>query len=630
MLPESYRNAVLVSALAVLVAVGLAVPPAASAQDASITVPARAARKAAPPWTKAALWGGDVRSLAIHPDDPDTVYAGTSAGQLYVSADGGRTWADAGLPLPFPGWVVSDLEFDPERPGRMWAGLWGIWGGGHVSFSDDGGRTWLSRATGIEDNQVYALATVPDRRDRLYAGTLNGVYRSDDAGLTWERVTNHLPEVYKVTSLWVDPRHPETVFAGTWQRAYRSDDGGLTWRGVFQGMLEDSEVFAMRPRPGHPGELWASTCGWVYQSRDMGGSWVRHKEGFENRRTPSFEALPGGRLLAGTVGGLHVSDDDGRHWRRVGPAELAIHAIAYHPRRPERVFFGTEGSGVWVSRDGGTTVERLARGMTNLRVAALVSAGREVLAAVNHAGPASGIYSSRDGGRSFEGAPGVVPTVLSMAVHGASVYAGTERGLWERSGDAWRKIGEIGDRRIEGLATSGDRLVVRTSDGLWEKAVPRFRPVPYEHGAPRGAELLGGALWVSDGDGLYRLTEGTNDTLPAPAKAGRLGRLGDRLLLWGKDGAWVRETVGGAGGTGGWAQLLAGPVQVLATGDARYPALLVGRDDTLHLAAADGALTPVDFPFANHVVSSALIHGNRLLIGTLGQGLVLLPLPTPR
>src|SRR6185436_11547160 len=109
-------------------------------------------------WRSLPLWGGDVRSLAIHPDDPDMVFAGTSAGQLWLTRDAGRSWSNAGSPLPFPGWLVSALRFDPNRPGRLWVSLQGIWGGGHVAWSDDLGKSWVSRAAGLPAEPVYTLA----------------------------------------------------------------------------------------------------------------------------------------------------------------------------------------------------------------------------------------------------------------------------------------------------------------------------------------------------------------------------------------------------------------------------------------------------------------------------------------
>src|SRR3954469_6758967 len=74
------------------------------------------ARAASGDWRPAPIYGGDVRSLVVTPGNPDVLLAGTSAGQVYRSQNGGRSWQDAGVPLPFPGWVVSRLVFDPNRP----------------------------------------------------------------------------------------------------------------------------------------------------------------------------------------------------------------------------------------------------------------------------------------------------------------------------------------------------------------------------------------------------------------------------------------------------------------------------------------------------------------------------------
>jgi photosystem II stability/assembly factor-like uncharacterized protein len=476
-------------------------------------------------WRPAAIHGADVRSIAIHPDDPDLLLAGTSAGHLYRSSDGGATWAEAGPRAALAGWVVSDLVFDPDRPGRLWAALWGVWGGGMVLVSDDLGEVWSPRAEGLPGHQVYTLAAAGG--GRLYAGTRTGVYGSTDGGESWRELTAALPEIEKVTSLLLDPARPNEVTAGTWQRAYRSDDGGATWRGVFEGMILDSEVFALARAPGRGDEVWASTCGWVYRSLDGGESWRRFQQaGADDRRTPSVTVLPSGRVIAGTVGGLYVTDDGGATWRHGGP-DLAVLDLVWHPAKPERVVVATEGSGVWISDDGGSTVRRAAGGMTNVRVGALAEAGGEVLAAVNHAGPASGVYALRDGGAAIAPPARALPPVLSLAVAGPRVFAATERGLWERSGADWRLVAELGERRVEQVVAAGSRVVARTADGLWESpgAGARFHPLA-DHGTPRddatAAHPTGDRRWpavVVTPEGAFLAGPGANPGAGAPAEA---------------------------------------------------------------------------------------------------------------
>ncbi|HZI63423.1 MAG TPA: hypothetical protein VFE44_01515 [Thermoanaerobaculia bacterium] len=590
---------------------------------AATALPGVAAPEAA--WQTAELWGADVRSLAIDPRQPDTVLAGTSAGHVYLSRDGGRRWAPAGAPLPLPGWVVGTLLFDPNRPERLWAGLWGIWGGGMVVYSEDLGKSWRNPHPVHEEEQIYALALVPGQPGRLYASTRTGVYLSTDDGERWRHITAAYPQIHNVSSLYVDALRPRTVIAGTWRRAYRSDDGGATWRGIFTGMVEDSELFTIQPVPGRPGELWASTCGWVYQTKNLGENWTRFKEGFQNRRTPSFLALASGRLVAGTVGGAHISDDQGKTWRRVTDPALSVLAIAAHPARPGRVILGTEGTGIWVSEDGGETYGDSTRGLTNVRVMALARAGDRLFAAVNHAGPGSGVYASLDGGRTFPGRPIVLPTVLALAADGGRVWAATEAGLYERNALGWRRVAELGQGRVDQVEAAGGRVVAASGGKIFElrpQGSTRFTEVPYHHGPPRSAALVASGLWVSDAKGLYRLGDGTNHAVAAPFAGGALAPAGDGVLLTGKKGVWTR-----AGLASAWRELSPRPARALATGDARFPALLVESDGARLVEAGSGRLVPVELPVLPRDVAAALIAGDRLLLGTSGHGLLGAPLP---
>ncbi len=639
-----------IALLALLVAAGAASP--ALAQDA----------EAPTGWRVAPLWGGDVRSLVISPTDPDLLLAGTSSGQVYRSSDGGGSWRPAGPFLPFPGWVVSALAFDPNPGatphGRLWAGLRGIWGSGHVAFSDDLGKSWVSRGEGLSGQPVYSLALVPGREGRIYAGTLDGVWGTSDGGRSWAKLTGDLPELAKVTSLLVVPGEPETVIAGTWRRAYRSTDGGVTWQGVFDGMHLDSEVFTLVPTL-QPGEVWASTCNWVYQSLDEGKSWTRFVAGMDERRATSFDVLPWGRLLTGTVAGLYASDDGGRHWSLKSGTGLSVQAIAHHPARPARVFLGTEGAGVWVSDDGAESFRPASAGLTNLRVSAVAAAGDALFVAVNHAGPASGVYHSSDGGRSFpvhsgrsgsgDGAEDL-PAVLSLAAErvapasgsgpGAGAvraWAGTEQGLFEWTGGHWRRIEALGTGRVGQVLARAGRVVARAADGVWELRedageAAGWRRTTYRHGVPRSATLDGGDLWVTDDSGLYRVAGRANHTVAAPYPAGRVVGLGDRLLYAGKGGAWTR-----AGLSAPWLPLAEGTTRALETSDPRYPALLLDQEedpdgdpggDRARLVTGDGApAVTVELPVPASSVEAAVVDGGRLYLGTTGFGVLSTALP---
>jgi ligand-binding sensor domain-containing protein len=568
------------------------------------------------------LYGADVRSLVFDPREPDRAFAGTSAGHVYRSDDGGESWREASVgPVPFPGWVVGSLRFDPNRPERLWAALWGIWGGGLVAYSDDLGATWTFRSDGLPPgDQVYALAHVPGIPGRLFAATRTGVWRTDDDGVAWSRASASEPRLIHVSSLLVDGADPNRILAGTWRRAFRSDDGGATWREAPDGMVLDSEVFTLNPVPGRPGELWASTCGWIYRGEDFGRRWTRVTEGFRERRTPSFLVVSPERLLAGTVAGLHLSTDGGRSFRRTSDGRLPILALAHHPARPERVLIGTEGAGVWLSTDGGETLAPRLTATANVRVPALAATGGSVFAAVAHAGPLSGVYRSPDRGVSFEPSAAELPTVLDLQVDGDRLWAATERGLYERSGAEWRRVGELADSRVEQLLASGDRRLVRTVDGLWERAADgRYRRLETgARGAPIGAAFAWGELWLRTSEGLWRLRgEGAAEAASLPsADATPVVSGAGELLLDCHDGLWRR-----ADPAAEWQRLSPGPLRALPTRDARFPLLVAGSDGLALYSPADGRRLAVGASFPPGTVSSALLDGSRLWVGTSGYGL---------
>ena len=141
-------------------------------------------------WHRAKLFGADVRALIIDPSDPDTLYLGTSGGEVYVSHDGARNWANPRISVEFPGHIVDNLLID--RDGRLWAACWGLWGGGVIAVSSDGGRTWSRRDAGLEDFSVRAIAVDPHDANFVVVGGLSGVYRSTNSGRTWEKISDQI------------------------------------------------------------------------------------------------------------------------------------------------------------------------------------------------------------------------------------------------------------------------------------------------------------------------------------------------------------------------------------------------------------------------------------------------------
>ena len=120
---------------------------------------------------------GGALSLAVHPEDPDEVWAGTQAG-LLATRDAGRTWE------PRLSGGVTAVAFDPADAERVLAYASG--GGGLVE-SRDGGRTWTELGLVLDGDAAGHLAVHPEDADTLYVGTYGqGVLRTTDGGSSWE------------------------------------------------------------------------------------------------------------------------------------------------------------------------------------------------------------------------------------------------------------------------------------------------------------------------------------------------------------------------------------------------------------------------------------------------------------
>lgn len=386
-------------------------------------------------WRRAGLYGADVRALIVDPSNPDLLYLGTSGGEVYVSRDAAKSWTMARNGTPFPGYVVDNLLID--RKGRLWAASWGLWGGGVIAVSEDGGRTWGRRDKELEDLSVRAIAVDPNDENFVVVGGLTGVYRSTDGGSSWTKIS----EQENVESLAIDPRLRDRIYVGTWRQGWRTDDGGKSWQQIANGMVLDTDMFSITIDPQNPDNLWVSTCGWVYNSQNRGDLWTRYRDGFNNRRIHEIEIDPQDRnkVYAGSVAGLYRSDDAGKKWYSVSSEEMVINSIVLHPDRPDRVILGVEGDGVYVSNDRAQTFTRTSDGLHNLRVTAIVpdpAKKDRVFASVAFGGAASGIYRSDDGGASWARVSATrLPEILSISIAPESsaelrFLAGSEKGFF--------------------------------------------------------------------------------------------------------------------------------------------------------------------------------------------------------
>jgi photosystem II stability/assembly factor-like uncharacterized protein len=424
-------------------------------------------------WRRGALFGADVRALVIDPSRPDTLYLGTSGGEVYVSHDAAKNWVNPRGGVPFPGYIVDNLVVD--RAGRLWAACWGLWGGGVIAVSDDGGKSWTRRDAGLEDFSVRAIAVDSHDADFLLVGGLTGVYRTTNGGESWEQISDQV----NVESIAIDPRTRDRIFVGTWRQGIRTDDGGKSWQLVNNGMVLDTDMFSITIEPDNPDSVWVSTCGWVYNSPNKGDNWTRYRDGFDNRRIHDIEVDPCDKdaLYAGSVAGLYRTDDRGKSWYRISDESMVINSIALHPQRPGRLILGIEGDGVYVSEDSGKTYARSSNGLRNLSITSVAAdpiAKNRVYAAVMFGGAASGIYESEDAGVTWaKMTTKALPEVLSLNVTAdeqARFVAGTEKGFYySADGKEWTQAAPVNRPiRVDKIVHFNNiRSFAATSEGVF-------------------------------------------------------------------------------------------------------------------------------------------------------------------
>ncbi len=271
------------------------------------------------------------------------LFAATPLGLL--SASDGRNWRA----VPGLASVMTDLAVDPAQPGRWIAGtLAGVY------RSDDRGASWQLISPPWK---VYELAWGP--QGRLFVAHAAGLAWNDDLSavqVDWQQASG----VERVTLFSVTP-HPEDttlVWAGTWgNNVAISEDGGVTMAPLHNG-LETLSALDILWHPT-PGQATIATIEGLYRSDDGGASWFKLPGPLMQQTVHSLMQTPDDAIWAGAADGLWRSEDYGASWQPVNglPAMtiLRLGEWSLPGQAGAWLWAGTEGEGVWLSEDGGAT-----------------------------------------------------------------------------------------------------------------------------------------------------------------------------------------------------------------------------------------------------------------------------------
>jgi hypothetical protein len=195
-------------------------------------------------WNVVGPDGGDARAFASVPGEPNHLYLGTTSSWIYESVDGGASWQRLSKLNSEDNLILDHILVDPAHPSTVYVGAWKLDQlGGGLWVSHDGARSWKA-IEGLRGQSIRALAQAHSDPRLLFAGTLDGVFRSSDAGATWALISPPgSREIHEVESLAIDPVDPRIVYAGTWHLPRKTTDGGRSWNSIKQGLIEDSDMF---------------------------------------------------------------------------------------------------------------------------------------------------------------------------------------------------------------------------------------------------------------------------------------------------------------------------------------------------------------------------------------------------
>lgn len=322
-------------------------------------------------WKQVGPAGGDVQSLAAAPNNARTLFLGTSDGHVFGSRDEGEHWQLLGRIGQNRDDVIMSMVVDVRSADTIYASSWTLNSdGGGVYRSSDAGHTW--QLIGLQGLVVRAIAQAPSNPNILVAGATTGVFRSDDSGKHWNRISpeNH-EDLRNFDSIAIDPRDSNIIYAGTYHLPWKTVDGGKNWSPVHQGMVDDSDVMSITIDQKDAAHVFASACSGIYHSPDGGANWTKFK-GIPNdsRRTVHILQDPQrpATVYAATTTGLWKTVDDGATWRLITPASWSILSMVIDPGNTDRLILGTERLGVQVSENGGQSYRASNQGFSHRRI----------------------------------------------------------------------------------------------------------------------------------------------------------------------------------------------------------------------------------------------------------------------
>ena len=296
--------------------------------------------------------GGRTVGAVGVPQQPNVFYIGVNNGGVWKTTDYGRTW----LPVfdDQSTGSVGDVAVSPSNPNVVYVGSGeglqrpDLSVGNGLYKSADAGKTW--EHLGLEKvQQVGGLAIDPTNENRVFVAALGhpygpnperGVYRSTNGGKTWDKVL-YIDENTGAIQVTIDPKNPDNIYADMWAGRQGPWENGA-WNGKESGLFKSTDG----------GSTWKKlTKGLPTTEQGLGRIGFGISPSNPNRLYATVDA--------GKYGGIYRSNDAGESWQLMTKDERYwgrgsdFAEIKVDPLNPDVVY--TADVVVWRSVDGGTT-----------------------------------------------------------------------------------------------------------------------------------------------------------------------------------------------------------------------------------------------------------------------------------
>lgn len=285
--------------------------------------------------------------ITLDPNNANVVWVGTGENNnqrsvdfgdgVYKSVDGGNSWKNMGLK---DSEHIGMIVIDPRNSDIIYVAAVGpLWSGGGdrgIYKSEDGGNTWKAILTVDENTGANEIHLDPRNPDILYAtthqrrrhvftyisgGPGSAIYKSTDAGKTWNKIVKGLPKVdLGRIGMAISPADPDKIYAIVEAAEgkggfYISTNQGASWDKKNDFSTSGNYYQELFADPKDPDKVYAMN-NWMRVTRDGGNSFDFVGEDFKHIDNHAMWIDPDDtdHILNGNDGGVSVTWDGGKHW----------------------------------------------------------------------------------------------------------------------------------------------------------------------------------------------------------------------------------------------------------------------------------------------------------------------------